>query len=246
MRNLVRTIGPVLAIGLIFGVGAGTGAAAGSSVPDAAVSQSAPSTVGTGPSSLGTVLVGPTGLTLHTHAGDTSTVSTCTGGCATAWPPLTLASGDQPTAGSGVTGHLGTLIRSDGATQVSYNGQPLYNFAGDAKPSDVTGNGVAGFSVAKPGTVPALPATSIAGSIRAGTSLTGTFLSGRTLVLPSGQSATVRFHLGSAFAGKTVSIFLSSKGASGSWSVYRHLTVRRVEANGYAYVFVKGAADLSA
>ena len=58
----------------------------------------------------GMVLTGPNGMTLYTHAGDSATSSTCTGGCATAWPPLQTTG--QPTAGPGVTGQLGTLIRA--------------------------------------------------------------------------------------------------------------------------------------
>jgi predicted lipoprotein with Yx(FWY)xxD motif len=100
--------------------------------------------------SLGPVLTGASGLTLYTHAGDTATSSTCTGGCATAWPPLTVAAGATATAGTGVTGTLGTLTRTDGTTQVTYNGMPLYGWKSDTKPGDVTGQGIAGFSVAKP------------------------------------------------------------------------------------------------
>jgi predicted lipoprotein with Yx(FWY)xxD motif len=194
-------------------------------------------TVGTASTSLGTVLVGPTGLTLYTHAGDTSMTSTCTGGCATAWPPLTIPSGQQPTAGPGVTG-LGTFVRPGGATQVTANGLPLYGWQGDQKPGDVTGQGIAGFSVARPKAATHRPSTTIAGSIRAGTTRVGPFLTTGTLVLPNGRAATVRFHLGSAFVGRSVSIMLATKTAGGQWSAFRPLTVRRVEADGYAYVFV--------
>jgi predicted lipoprotein with Yx(FWY)xxD motif len=100
--------------------------------------------------SLGPVLTGPNGLTLYTHTGDTATSSTCTGSCATAWPPLTVAAGAMASAGTGVTGTLATLTRADGSIQVTYNGQPLYGWKNDAKPGDVTGQGVGGFSVAKP------------------------------------------------------------------------------------------------
>ena len=102
-------------------------------------------------SSLGTFLTGPNGMTLYTHAGDTPTSSACTGACATAWPPLTVVAGGQATAGAGVTGMLGTLIRADGTTQVTWQGQPLYYWQSDTKPGDATGDGVNGFSVAKVG-----------------------------------------------------------------------------------------------
>jgi predicted lipoprotein with Yx(FWY)xxD motif len=99
---------------------------------------------------LGPVLTAANGLTLYVHAGDTATSSTCTGGCATAWPPLAVAAGGSATAGPGVTGALGTLTRADGSTQVTYKGLPLYGWKNDTKPGDVTGQNIAGFTVAKP------------------------------------------------------------------------------------------------
>ena len=96
--------------------------------------------------SFGTILTGPNGMTLYTHAGDTATTSSCTGSCATAWPPL--ETDGQPTAQADLTGQLGTLTRPDGTTQVTYRGLPLYYWQGDTKAGDVTGNGVEGFSVA--------------------------------------------------------------------------------------------------
>ncbi len=99
---------------------------------------------------LGPVLTAASGLTLYVHAGDTATSSTCTGGCATAWPPLAVAAGGSATAGAGVTGTLGTLTRADGTTQVTYKGLPLYGWKNDTKPGDVTGQNVNGFTVATP------------------------------------------------------------------------------------------------
>jgi predicted lipoprotein with Yx(FWY)xxD motif len=120
-----------------------------------AASSAAGVTVGT---SSGAVLTGPNGMTLYTHAGDSATSSTCTGGCATAWPPLTTTG--QPTAGAGVTGQLGTLTRADGTTQVTYGGLPLYYWQGDTKVGDVTGDGVNGFSTAKVGGAGPVPRAS--------------------------------------------------------------------------------------
>ena len=85
-------------------------------------------------------------------AGGTGAVTigtTCSGGCLTAWPPLTVATGQQPTAGPGVTGVLATFARPDGSMWVTYNGLPLYYWQGDAKAGDVTGQGINGFSVAQ-------------------------------------------------------------------------------------------------
>ena len=47
-------------------------------------------------------------------------------------------------------GAISSLVRSDGSIQVTYNGKPLYFWMNDAKPGDVTGNGVGGFVIAKP------------------------------------------------------------------------------------------------
>jgi predicted lipoprotein with Yx(FWY)xxD motif len=47
------------------------------------------------------------------------------------WPPL-ITTG-LPRAGAGITKSLlGTLVRDNGTRQVSYNGHPLYYFAGDS------------------------------------------------------------------------------------------------------------------
>jgi len=135
--------------------------AAGASSPAAVASSPAGAIVGSASSaSFGMVLTGPNGMTLYTHAGDSATSSTCSGACATAWPPL--AATGQPMAGTGVTGQLGTLTRADGTTQVTYDGLPLYYWQGDTKAGDVTGNGVEGFSVATVGGAGAMPLPSSA------------------------------------------------------------------------------------
>ena len=117
-------------------------------------------TIGMASSSLGNVLVGPDGLTLYVHAGDTATSSSCNGACATAWPPLAVASGQTAVLASGITGTLGTLTRADGTVQVTFDGLPLYGWKNDKAPGDVTGQNVNGFTVATPGgTAPSPAAT---------------------------------------------------------------------------------------
>jgi predicted lipoprotein with Yx(FWY)xxD motif len=131
----------------VLAVAACTTGAAGPSSNGGGTSNNAGVVVGSASSpGFGMVLTGPNGMTLYTHAGDTATSSSCTGGCATAWPPLETKG--QPTAQAGVTGQLGTLTRPDGATQVTYGGLPLYYWQGDTKAGDATGNGVEGFSIA--------------------------------------------------------------------------------------------------
>lgn len=93
---------------------------------------------------LGTVLVaGSNQMTVYTFTKDVkdSGTSNCTGGCLATWPALTVAAGETPTAGPGVSGKLGTITRADdGSIQVTYDGLPLYFFVGDKAPGD--GNGV--------------------------------------------------------------------------------------------------------
>jgi predicted lipoprotein with Yx(FWY)xxD motif len=69
-------------------------------------------------------------------------VSNCTEDCAEAWPPFTVATDVDLTAGTGVTGELSTIEREDGAMQVTYNGAPLYFWQDDAAPGDTNGQGV--------------------------------------------------------------------------------------------------------
>jgi predicted lipoprotein with Yx(FWY)xxD motif len=83
------------------------------------------------------VLVDSNGMTLYWFVPDTSTKSNCSGQCATYWPPVK----GPLTAGSGVTGTLGTITRSDGTTQATYDGHPLYTYVGDKSPGQNTGNG---------------------------------------------------------------------------------------------------------
>lgn len=93
---------------------------------------------------LGEILVGPNGMTLYTFDRDTPNQSVCTGDCATAWPPVTVASGTAPVAAGGATGTMGVITRADGTWQVTYNGRPLYYYAQDTRVGDTTGNGVEG------------------------------------------------------------------------------------------------------
>jgi predicted lipoprotein with Yx(FWY)xxD motif len=94
--------------------------------------------------SLGTILVNSAGRTLYTFAKDPKGRSACTGACATAWPPLVVGSGAMLTGMSGVTGSLATITRSDGGHQATYDGHPLYTFAGDTAAGQTNGEGVKG------------------------------------------------------------------------------------------------------
>jgi hypothetical protein len=65
-------------------------------------------------------------------------MSACTGACASAWPPVT---GTATAAGSAKASDLGTITRSDGTKQVTYDGHPLYYFVGDSGPGTASGQG---------------------------------------------------------------------------------------------------------
>jgi predicted lipoprotein with Yx(FWY)xxD motif len=75
---------------------------------------------------------------------DTGDASACTGACAGAWPPVT-ATGTVTASGSAKASDLGTITRSDGTKQVTYDGHPLYYFSGDSGPGTASGQGSDGF-----------------------------------------------------------------------------------------------------
>ena len=88
----------------------------------------------------GMALVDGKGRALYLWEADKNGTSTCAGACAAAWPPVTV--GGTAQAGSGVTSSLlGTVKRSDGTEQVTYNHHPLYYFAGDSGPGMAKGQG---------------------------------------------------------------------------------------------------------
>jgi predicted lipoprotein with Yx(FWY)xxD motif len=84
-----------------------------------------------------TVLTNANGFTLYSFAPDTSTKSNCNGACAQNWPPV-----KGPATASGVKGTFGTIKRSDGSTQATFDGHPLYTFVGDTAPGQAKGNGL--------------------------------------------------------------------------------------------------------
>jgi len=96
----------------------------------------------TADSDLGTIVVDADGRTVYVSDGDDpgSGKSSCTGGCAAQWPPVEAGAGAP--SGDGVDGELGTITRDDGTMQVTLGGSPLYLFAGDGGPGDVTGEAV--------------------------------------------------------------------------------------------------------
>jgi predicted lipoprotein with Yx(FWY)xxD motif len=140
---------------LLSACGGGGGSSHGARAPVQAPSTGAPSSpapstgnttrIGTRAiPGIGTVLVDSSGLTLYHLPTDTSTTTTCTGGCAQIWPPLLTVSGRAP-ASPGVSGTFGRLTRPDTGVQITFDGMPLYTFEGDSQPGQVNGQGIDGF-----------------------------------------------------------------------------------------------------
>jgi len=93
---------------------------------------------------LGKVIVDAEGMTMYDFHKDKGTTSSCYGACAEAWPPL-LTEGEPTAMGGAEASLLGTTMRKDGTTQVTYNGHPLYGFVEDQKPGETNGNDIDGF-----------------------------------------------------------------------------------------------------
>lgn len=106
---------------------------------DATAGAAAGATVTVASSDLGDILADGEGRTLYLFDNDEPGTSNCSGDCAQTWPPFT----GEPDAGDGVDAALlGTIERSDGSTQVTYDEMPLYYFAGDSAAGDTNGQSV--------------------------------------------------------------------------------------------------------
>jgi len=144
MRNRWWAPAGLAAMALMVAACAGTGAAsaAGSAGSSARV-VSSPSTSSSSTALKTrkingvTVLTNAKGFTLYWFAPDTATKSNCNGSCAAIWPPVK----GPATAGPGVTGKLGTIKRSDGSIQATYNGHPLYTYVADTAPARLAATG---------------------------------------------------------------------------------------------------------
>ena len=88
---------------------------------------------------VGSVIVDAQGRTLYHFTAEAQGVPVCTGACVGTWPPALASSA------SGLPKHVATIRRPDGGRlQLTYDGQPLYRYAGDRSKSDANGEGVGG------------------------------------------------------------------------------------------------------
>ncbi len=124
----------------------------GSSAPpsSASSSTSAPSggsatgtTVVTHKGPMGTYLTDSKGRAVYLFASDTSTMSSCNASCLVLWPALTT--NGMPHGTGAATAKIGTIKDSSGATQVTYNGHPLYYYSGDNGAGQTNGEGINNF-----------------------------------------------------------------------------------------------------
>jgi predicted lipoprotein with Yx(FWY)xxD motif len=131
----VVAAGGVSAIALVL-LGVAVAGAGGAPAAGPAGTPSAGAVLKTAEAGGTTVIANGKGFTLYWFAPDTPAKSNCSGTCAQYWPPVT----GSPSAGPGVTGRLGTITRSDGSAQATYDGHPLYTYIGDSAPGQANGN----------------------------------------------------------------------------------------------------------
>ena len=139
-------LGVPLAAALLAAAACASGSsssAASGGTPAAGTSGSA-MTIETHTGSAGTFLTDGSGRSVYIFAKDGTNASACSGACASAWPPVTTA-GSPAASGGAKSSDLGTLTRSDGTKQVTYDGHALYYFAGDSSAGQTNGQGVNGF-----------------------------------------------------------------------------------------------------
>ena len=95
-------------------------------------------------SDLGPILTATDGMTVYLFVPDAQGTPTCTDSCAEQWPPVTVDDASQITGGDGLDASLLDSVEHPEGIQVTYNGWPLYFFAGDSAPGDTNGQGQGG------------------------------------------------------------------------------------------------------
>jgi predicted lipoprotein with Yx(FWY)xxD motif len=137
--NRLRMLLAVLAVAVAAAVLAACSSSGTSSTGGGSSSPVAATSGGLKTTTIGgaTVLTDAKGFTLYSFAPDTPTKSNCNGTCAQNWPPV-----KGPATASGVKGTFGTIKRSNGATQATFDGHPLYTYVGDTAPGQANGNGL--------------------------------------------------------------------------------------------------------
>lgn len=163
---------------------AATPATAATTSSTSAAPAAAAITISTAKGKGGTYLTGSDGRAVYLWVADSGGKSACSGACAKVWPPVE----GTPSGGTGVTAsNLGTITRSDGSKQVTYNGHPLYYFIADKSAGATKGQGSNGFGAKW------------------------------WLVAPSGTAITVAAHTSSGGSSSGSSGGSSTSSSSGGW-----------------------------
>jgi predicted lipoprotein with Yx(FWY)xxD motif len=140
-------LGALLATALLAAACGSSGTSGSSSTPAAgstASGSAAALVITTKSGSAGTYLTNGSGRAVYLWVKDPKNQSECSGACASAWPPVP-AGGTVTASGSAVSSDLGSITRSDGSKQVTYDGHPLYYFVGDTGAGTTSGQGSDGF-----------------------------------------------------------------------------------------------------
>ena len=165
LRMLLALLAAAVSAAVLAACGSsGTSAAGGGSTSTSSPAAATAGSLKTATIGGATVLTSGKGFTLYSFAPDTPAKSDCNGTCAQNWPPVT-----GPATAAGVTGSFGTIHRSDGSVQATFDGHPLYTFVGDTAPGQAKGNGlnVAGgvwHEITTSGTAAPAPASTSSGS----------------------------------------------------------------------------------
>jgi predicted lipoprotein with Yx(FWY)xxD motif len=140
-------LGALLATALLAAACGSSGTSGSSSTPAAGSTATGSATalvITTKSGSAGTYLTDGSGRAVYLWMKDGMNKSECSGACASAWPPVP-ASGAVTASGGAASNDLGSITRSDGSKQVTYDGHPLYYFSGDSGPGTTNGQGSDGF-----------------------------------------------------------------------------------------------------
>lgn len=146
MHRPIRRSSSLLTIGIaaVLLAACSRGAGGGATASASSAAAGGP-TLSVATTDIGNVVTGADGKTLYMFMKDTDAKSACNAGCVETWPPLTLPTGSEAVAGTGVTAEwLHTITRDDGTQQVTFGGHPLYYYSADQAAGDVKGEGIGG------------------------------------------------------------------------------------------------------
>jgi predicted lipoprotein with Yx(FWY)xxD motif len=139
MKRLILLAAAIAAAGLIVVLVAGGSSDKGTA--QGAAADAGGAAIAVRSTEHGRVLVDDRGRTLYLFEADKPNRSACSGACLSIWPAVTSAGAPQ-LRGAGLTGKAGTIPAAGGKRQVTYNGHPLYLYAGDRRPGDTAGQGL--------------------------------------------------------------------------------------------------------